>query len=351
MLAKSNGQSLEAHSVLVSKFAEKIAKQTILDCDEKLLHVIKIAALLHDIGKCTIFFQNKLKRGFDEEQIEDSKPKNKKYRHNELSWAFLSRYFSGLKGEDLNKVLNAVYWHHGISNEFGKYKDTDVIKDFSTEEISLVSDFVTNILKKYDAENFYNYSIKEKEYTPKPQPSFYVNDENASIKNAENLFIRSCIISADRLASKYDSVNDDEITNLVRNYNFVNYNFDFSKHKYFGSERFTQQLEIVDSTLKTTQINAPAGFGKTLLGMLWAFKRNKRVIWVCPTNVVATSVYNSIIEELQHFGDNNVTVELFLTSEVKKSNHKTFGFDSDIIVTNIDNYLTTTNLQLVPLNR
>ena len=90
---------------------------------------------------------------------------------------------------------------------------------------------------------------------------------------------------------------------------------------------------------KTTQVNAPAGFGKTILGLLWAFNSNKKIIWVCPRNTVAESVYRSITEELKFFNIDFLSTELFLSGEVKKNNILFEGdFKSDIIVTNIDNF-------------
>jgi CRISPR-associated endonuclease/helicase Cas3 len=338
ILAKSSGQSLEDHSILVSKFAEEIARQTILEINDETLFVIKISSLLHDIGKCTDFFQKKLNKGLSEDQIEEKLPTDKKFRHNEIGWAFLSRYLNGINKETLEKILNVIYWHHGISNEFGKYKDTDIDKNITEEEFKIMIGFANDIIKK----NVSNDRIyfEEKDYIPKNTPMFYMVGDDCYQKNAENLLIRSCVISADRLASKYETATDEEIKDLISNYNTVEYGIDIKDHKFFGNERFTNQLSIVESTQKTTQINAPAGFGKTLLGMLFAITRNKRVIWVCPTNVIAQSVYKTINEESKLFGDNNISVELFYSSEVKKSTHNSKGFDSNIIVTNIDNYLT-----------
>jgi hypothetical protein len=55
--------------------------------------------------------------------------------------------------------------------------------------------------------------------------------------------------------------------------------------------------------------------------------------------MVAMSVYDSIIKEFNTMDIKDISVELFLTNEVKESTHTTNGFESDIIITNIDNYL------------
>ncbi|MFW6272244.1 MAG: DEAD/DEAH box helicase [bacterium] len=114
----------------------------------------------------------------------------------------------------------------------------------------------------------------------------------------------------------------------------------------YGDEnlhRLQKQIDIVNNCGKSTIIKAPAGFGKTLIGMIWLSKDNRKTIIVCPRNVVAKSNYRSIISELKAFGIDNVKVELFLTGEVVEKNHNDDGeFNSDIIITNIDNFESPT---------
>lgn len=337
ILAKSDGTTLINHSKLVSKFALEIAKTSMLDCDKELENSVLIGALLHDIGKCTNFFQNKLKKNVDDNLVEEKLPSNKNFRHNEIGWAFLRRYLY-LEEDILRRVLDVVYWHHGISNEFNKYYDTDIIKELTEEEILIMKSFVNNVLSDLNIK----YKLEEGEYDPKKPPLYYLSEGYNELNNAKNLFVRTCVISADRLASQYCSLSDEELSILVSDYNKVVFDVNLSDYKYYETDRFKNQIDIVNKISKTTQINAPAGFGKTILGMIWGFKRNRRLIWVCPRNIVAESVYHSIIEELNNLNNTSVKVELFITGEVKKSNHQSNGFDSDIIITNIDNYLAPT---------
>jgi CRISPR-associated endonuclease Cas3-HD len=241
ILAKSSGQSLEDHSVLVSKFAEEIAKQTILDINDEILFVIKISSMLHDIGKCTDFFQKKLTKGLPEEQIEEKLPTKVKFRHNEISWAFLSRYLNGVNKESLEKILNVIYWHHGISNEFGKSTDTEIEKVITEEEIQTMITFAENIITK----NIPNATIylEEKEHNPKKAPMFYMVGDDCQEKNAINLLIKACVISADRLASKYESATDEEIKDLISKYNIVDYGVDIQSQQFVLKSLFlTLQL-------------------------------------------------------------------------------------------------------------
>lgn len=104
--------------------------------------------------------------------------------------------------------------------------------------------------------------------------------------------------------------------------------------------RFSKQKNIVESCGKTTIINAPAGFGKTMIGILWALKTNKKIIWVAPTNYIARSLFKSIVNDLKTLKI-NLSVELYIASvtECKVNDDSDEEFNSDIIITNIDNFL------------
>lgn len=83
-------------------------------------------------------------------------------------------------------------------------------------------------------------------------------------------------------------------------------------------------------------IKASAGFGKTLIGIRWIMRNKKKTLWVTPRNVIATGTYDSIISELDTMGySDKISVGLLLQGEYKQGNEK-----SDIIVTNIDNFLS-----------
>jgi CRISPR/Cas system-associated endonuclease/helicase Cas3 len=111
------------------------------------------------------------------------------------------------------------------------------------------------------------------------------------------------------------------------------------KCKYDNTIRYNEQKKIVSQISKTTIVKAPAGFGKTMIGLLSGLQNNKKLIWVTPRNSVAESVYNSVLEESNSLFI-SPSIQLILGGEIEKSNFDSKKmFDADIIITNIDNFL------------
>jgi len=327
ILAKDNGISLTKHSYSVANVAVWIAKKIMPDLSHKIIEAIKLSSLSHDTGKCTSIFQKKLSKIKDIGNLEYKLP----FRHNEVGWAFLSRHLNIKDKELLNMILNCVYWHHGVSNEMNKYNDTDI--KINAEDTETMIEYCKTI--------FDESIVYEKPYRPQKSPKYYIEGEYERKINPLNMFIRACVVSADQIVSSLEyKENDEKILDSIFEIDKKNFNIDIKKHIYYGNDRFKQQCEIIENLGRTTIVKAPAGFGKTLVGLLCMIKKGKKIIWVCPRNEVAYSVYDSISKELKNFGVDNVSVELFLTGEVKESkNFSGKDFSSDIIITNIDNYL------------
>jgi CRISPR-associated endonuclease Cas3-HD len=330
ILAKSVGVDLLNHSNNVSKFAVEIAKQSLLEVDDALIEGIRLGGLLHDIGKCTVGFQKKLNKTSDEDNLEYKLP----YRHNEVGWAFINQYLD-IDRATLNTVLDVIYWHHGISNEMGSYFDTDI--KISNEDNDRMLEYLKSVVD--------NSSITKKPFKSKIAPSYFLLDDTSDEINTIRTFARTCIISADRLVSSLEisgsfNPTDSEITSIILDINSRE-KINIDNCIYSNTPRFELQKLISTQTEKTTIIKAPAGFGKTLLGLLWSANRNKKLIWVCPRNMVAESVYKIVLEELVNLGIDSLSVELYLTNQVISHNKNfTQPFSSDVIITNIDSYLS-----------
>lgn len=348
MLSKSNGLSFETHSKSVARIAEFLAKK-ILSTEYLNEHLKKIilSALIHDIGKCNKNFQDFLIKKYNLIIDDDENPIY--LFHQELSWAIAMCI---LNKSEYESALNAIYWHHAkpkyeesknnndyISNILNKITDDDIINIYNN--LSLL---IPDNLKTLD--DFKNTINKYKQSSEK-YPNYYsnLNKENPSNRNA--IIYRSILIASDRISSKLSVqdaertiVDDDFCEKLVTNTKeIVNYILP----TFYNPNRLNLQLQITNdcNINNTTIVKAPAGFGKTFIGLLWTIKRKNKLLWVCPRNIVVESVYDSILKEIKNLQIENISVELFITGHRKKCTHENVDiFNSDIVVTNIDNFLS-----------
>ena len=330
MLAKSNGLTLKEHSKIVNITSQKILNYICSYDDlERFTEIVKYSSLLHDIGKLTTQFQNLLK----------GLTKNTKstHRHNEVGWAFLSKY---LDDDFPNKeiILNIVYWHHGISNEPTKHTDTKIVETIDEESIKSMYDYLIWCVGEDNVNDDLEFIDSV------TTPFYYPTTTNSNKKDLPKLILlRSIIITGDRISSNItttESVNDE----IINSYFKTNNKLSLGKCKFDGSDRYEKQKEIVSLTTNTSLIKAPAGFGKTLVGLLWGLESDNKLLWVTPRNMVANSTYLSVIEELKNlYLDSEVSVQLVLGGEIKETNDPTKEiYKSDIIITNIDNFLAPT---------
>tara|TARA_R110000782_G_scaffold270273_1_gene370187 strand:+ start:9471 stop:11717 length:2247 start_codon:yes stop_codon:yes gene_type:complete len=320
-LAKSNGLELNIHSQIVSKTAlqlfNKISNEEIIN---RYKDIVMFSSLLHDIGKLTINFQKFLKN-------EVKKP-NLKFRHNEIGWAFLSKYLK-YDFTDKSMILNIVYWHHGISNQIEKHTDTEILDLLGEDSINNMLEYLIEII---GVENV-NYEI---EYLDSINTPLFYPKEYETLQYL--ILCRSIVTTADRISSNLNSLEQVSVT-LVDDYFSMEKSVEITKCKYDNTARYDEQKNIVTQTNKTTIIKAPAGFGKTMIGLLWGLQNKKKLIWVTPRNSVAESVYNSVLEESESLFI-SPSIQLILGGEIEKSNFDSKKmFDADIIITNIDNFL------------
>lgn len=324
--AKSDGTLLIKHSLDVSELAVYLYKSNFV-ANERLEEAIRLSGLLHDIGKGTKSMQDIL-NGVEVEE-------GTKYLHNEISWYICNKYLK-CDRDILDITCNAVFFHHGLyNNPYGKgdyaYKGNDISDNLLANDEQCIIELMKYLTSSDEIEERDEYAFEA--------PRFYDTDKE---RNANFITARACLISADRLISKYPNLSMGEWMDISNSYN-IDLNLDLESFDFAKEERYKEQRDIISNTERTTLIKAPAGFGKTLLGLLWVKKHNKRTIWVCPNNTVSKSVYKSLLNELERFKSCDVSVELYLTGERVDSNNDKEVFTSDIIITNIDNYLSSTS--------
>lgn len=332
-LAKSNGIEIEDHSKLVGLFSETIAQKKQIFNNEIILKEIRCSGLLHDIAKVIEVNQNSIKKG-KKMPIQPS-------AHNEQAWAFLSKHLRCQSMDSLNHVLYSIYWHHGTSSKKLKNTNNVIYDNISDSDKKKLVAITQSLLKDND---YFFCSEDPKDIRILP-PDFY-NSKN-EFESSLEMFSRMCLISADRIVAKFEPSDyiefledNNKISDFIDKLMLIE-NCDNINKIFFDNERFEIQKDIVKQDAKTICFNGPAGFGKTNTGLFWITKNKEKTIWVCPRNTVAYSVYHSIIETFKNFKIEGISVELYLTGKIQESNvNDSKDFTSDIIITNIDNFLT-----------
>jgi CRISPR-associated endonuclease/helicase Cas3 len=264
--------------------------------------------------------------------------------YNEISWAVLCNdpYFK----ED---EVSSIYWTEArfLNSDKAYWENQkDILSNLSKEDLNNIFNLAKELghpISSIDQRNI-------------PVPSLFSkeNSTGSSMVNSEMVLLRACVVSAIRVLEKesFETIksiaNDSQIENrLIESSNKKAFKLNFNPPKTYDEKRFKIQKNAIKNVLKnkTTIVKAPSGFGKTLMGCLYASESNKRVFWVCPRNVIAETVFDNIKKELQSFNI-NMSLELYLTGERKKTwemgNQKTLSdesFSADIVVTNIDSLL------------
>lgn len=373
------------HAKMVTHFGMEIGNIIFNYIDEEddneynkssFLKRLGFALFLHDIGKITenfqTFMKNKGKDKFDADGIENYKNYDD-IRHNVISWAYVISRISGMNKEKYRCITSSILYHHMTNCD--DIDSTNVLSMLSNEELSIMDEFY-NYFKQYMLNN-YNISYDDNVFdiisdiddmsscsliTEKPYINIEIKNNfddrtSKSYKNEAYLqLIRSILIYSDRIVSacKCDLekiYNND--TNYIKEYFYQNLNSSYTDNVNmfefgYDNNRLSKQIELLDKTNNYNHnvIKACAGFGKTLLGLMWFFREKKRLLWVVPRNIIAEGTYDSIIRELTKMKLNDkIKVGLYYGNEVKNKNCNINNIaDFDILVTNIDSIVKRTTI-------
>jgi CRISPR-associated endonuclease/helicase Cas3 len=354
-----NGRNflLKDHLVLTERIGKILAKKVLEpEVYSEYEDIISISCILHDIGKLNPLFQEYMRNETDYEVLNTF--------HNQHGWAFIEQF---LEDEDkqikrskiyrrnkdvISLIAKLIYFHHGnkdfLNNNLNKTIVDILNSDFKNRDQTLkeMCEFSKELLKNINGKDFselINDECSDINFYSEKIPTLFESNIESIRNNGIFLMLKSILIVSDRLASNEEFLKftDEEISNKIDQI-YANRVIDSPKLiESADKERFKIQEKVSKLKSKTTIINSPSGNGKTVKGILWALNKGKKCIWVCPTNDIALSVFYSFNKNLELVSlDNKVTFELYLSGEVKMTsdNNPTKGFDSDFIITNIDNF-------------
>lgn len=343
-LAKSDGTSLYTHTVMVANYAAVLA-DVLMDgnsCLGRIRDMCVSAAVLHDIGKLADGFQNGLESGECPE-----------IRHNVVSWAFAKCHGFG------NSVCSPILFHHVPFSHAGNDRACDIVGSLTDEERSRMDGFYDGMREIYG-----DRILPERDFTESTDPYDGVrlfDIAETSTKEARvELIVRAVLLKADRDVSsgKYDNMrfhmNDrDYMMSVISDE--ISWKFDQelingSIYGEYDKPRLNRQIGIscdvadrFDEGDKAVVINASAGFGKTLTGLLRIFDSNRKTIWCVPTREIAVSTFESIKSELGRI-DPSIPAALYFGNGIQD----VYGMDLGeignypIVVSVIDSILSRT---------
>lgn len=349
ILAKSNGTTLYDHTREVINLVDMLCYGI---KDKDFITRCRTAAVLHDIGKCTSGFQDMMK--------------NKIYpddnRHNVLSWAFAM----GCLPHDmfLPQITDAVLYHHSVPvNNDHPTKVCDILDSMNPEDLEVMSDFYKMFEGKViPLESHMNYT----DDTDCLSVPLYRASESLSEgkldMEAQSLMLRAILVKADRTASDEDRRYDHEkilnndipyLHSIIHNISLNTIDelkFNACLEEHYDMDRLKVQQDIAEQSISlysrkeknTMMVNASAGFGKTLLGLMSIVKRGRKTIWCVPTREIAISTFMSVKTELEKM-DYPLSVCLFFANEIQdkyKDDSESIQ-DYDITVSVIDSMLSS----------
>lgn len=297
---------------------------------EKVAQLAFISGLFHDLGKCKKSFQEYLNDGKYEEHAETSA-----YLFEKL--ICIEEILSTFNIEDKEIIVRSILYHHPIDNQYNRSYELKVpIQDEDIKAAKRICKMLIAFYEKhFKSRKKFNLSISAKSEGDYCLSYFDGNYSVINVKNKETKYLNILnVLRFSDILSSYEEIPIDLERYL--------HNGLYKTEKVFNKpsdydDRFYEQLEKANeiSQYDFSILEAPTGFGKTMMGVIYLLTNDKKGYWVCPRNSIAESIYKTVKTEVEKLGfSDKISVALLLTNEYKHGDK-----NSDIIVTNIDNYV------------
>lgn len=354
----SNGQtiSLIDHSKYVADKSLELFDNIVTEKGSSINFIrelLYLSALFHDIGKCSKSFQDYIRKSDAEET----------FPHNFYGYVYFNSLIQ-LTFNWYNKIIGKVIlYHHPYIKDKKETLNLDKVTD--KEYFGAIKEFVASVKDVYSKK----FGLEKNKPEQNENVKFVFRD--LSFDDFKELLIRDVSIpSYYETKNEGGETNCDEINtwftifiNIIRfcdsqnldNINLSNlYNRESKltvsiKNSALNEKKFSIQKDYGEKMQLHEKNNihftAPTGFGKTITGLIYALKSNKKTFWVCPDNSITQSVYYNICktlsEKIEVHDENgnpvNVKATLLYENTIKDGCENLD--ESDIIVTNIDNFL------------
>lgn len=258
-------------------FREEIEQQS----GQSIWEDLKIACLVHDLGKLSTPFQNKIRRILGKAELA-SQIKFKEVPHNYLSPAFLAGLPELQQAENrqrFNKLLYSIAFHHDRHYDSAESNLQAALNDISIRAGHLV-DWLKKHLQSYSPPElcaFYHAKLKS-----------YLDGNNASVNNLKLdkyfILLKGLLHRLDYAASAHLSVETDRLgdpSSAIEVY---------LSNKNFRLRPFQQ--EAVKYRAQSVMLTASTGIGKTEFALNWL--GDSKGFYTLPLRVSVNAMYKRV---------------------------------------------------------
>lgn len=375
-LANTIGQSLKEHSIAVALYAHLLLKSLKFkpSIEKEINKYIIYSALLHDIGKISVSFQDYIKSKKAKNNnladmpmdTEASRPKNFPGPfHNEISWAYIANFIE-FENNDLEDIVHhSVYWHHpaNLSDKEDKirFENSKILIEKIEEDLEENTSKLLNNIYEFIKDLFYtftsnycgnNFIYKDNLKNPKEisikriqYPDFFSHNIDKVAHNAKRQLCLNLLLESDR---KVSSLELEELKFFLedwKNYKPASYKkerFSISENlesNKKSKEQYKLAQKMADNQLSVCGVD-PAG-GKTSISLYWWHECNNTLplMIALPRQNQVTGLFESLTGEKgdckRVYGNKEIKIETVFNGQRQDYNWNPKDID-DLLISDIN---------------